>query len=61
MAVRRSRKGVLRSELLTEENSDYCSSVIDLFSKSTGKSRGKLDDELKTLSAEFGKSALRRE
>jgi hypothetical protein len=49
MAVRRSKKGTLRSVFLTEENSDYCASVIDLFSRSIGKSRGEIDDELKTM------------
>jgi predicted nuclease of restriction endonuclease-like RecB superfamily len=49
MAVRRSKKGILRSVFLTEENSDYCSSVIDLFSKSVGRSRGEIEEELKTM------------
>ncbi|MDA8054179.1 MAG: DUF790 family protein [Thermoplasmatales archaeon] len=49
MSVRRSRKGTLRSVFLTEENSDYCSSVTDLFSKSTGRSRGEIEEELKTM------------
>ena len=49
MAVRRSKKGILRSVFLTEENSDYCSSVIDLFSKSMGRSRGEIEEELKTI------------
>jgi predicted nuclease of restriction endonuclease-like RecB superfamily len=49
MSVRRSKKGILRSVFLTEENSDYCSSVIDLFSKSMGRSRGEIEEELKTM------------
>ena len=49
MAVRRSKKGILRSVFLTEENSDYCSSITDVFSKSTGKSRGEIEEELKTM------------
>ena len=49
MSVRRNRKGTLRSVFLTEENSDYCSSVIDLFSRSMGRSRGEIEEELKTM------------
>ncbi|MCL5789108.1 MAG: DUF790 family protein [Candidatus Thermoplasmatota archaeon] len=49
MSVRRSKKGTLRSIFLTEENSDYCSSIIELFSKSIGKSRGEIEEELKTM------------
>ena len=49
MSVRRNRKGTLRSVFLTEENSDYCSSVADLFSKSVGRSRGEIEEELKTM------------
>ncbi|MGC8644658.1 MAG: DUF790 family protein [Thermoplasmata archaeon] len=49
MAVRRSNKGILRPVFLGEENSDYCSSVITLFSRSIGKTRGEIEDELKNL------------
>lgn len=49
MSVRRSKKGTLRSVFLTEENSDYCTSIIDLFSKSKGRSKGEIEEELKTM------------
>ncbi|MGC8561635.1 MAG: DUF790 family protein [Thermoplasmata archaeon] len=49
MSVRRSKKGTLRSVFLTEENSDYCTSIIDLFSRSKGRSRGEIEEELKTV------------
>ncbi|MEM0129893.1 MAG: DUF790 family protein [Thermoplasmatales archaeon] len=49
MSVRRSNKGTLRSVFLTEENSNYCSAVLDLFSSSVGKTRNQIEDELKTM------------
>ena len=49
MSVRRSKKGILRSVFLTEENSDYCTSIIGLFSSSRGKTRGEIEEELKTM------------
>ena len=49
MSVRRSKKGILRSVFLTEENSDYCTSIIELFSSSRGKTRGEIEEELKTM------------
>ncbi len=49
MSVRRSKKGILRSVFLTEQSSDYCFSITDLFSKSVGKSRWEIEEELKTM------------
>ncbi len=49
MSVRKSKKGILRSVFLTEENSDYCMSIIELFSRSRGKTRGEIEEELKTM------------
>jgi hypothetical protein len=49
MSVRRSKKGTLRSVFLTKENSDYCSSITDAFSRSVEKSRGEIEEELKTM------------
>jgi predicted nuclease of restriction endonuclease-like RecB superfamily len=49
MMVRKSKKGTVRSVFLTEENSDYCSSVIELFRSSIGKKREDIEDSIKTL------------
>ncbi|MEM3318327.1 MAG: DUF790 family protein [Thermoplasmatales archaeon] len=49
MSVRRSNKGILRSVLLTEENSNYCSAILDLFNSSIGKTRNQIEEELKTM------------
>ncbi|MEM0135855.1 MAG: DUF790 family protein [Thermoplasmatales archaeon] len=49
MSVRRSKKGTLRSVFLTEENSDYCASVIGLFSRCKGWSKGEIEEELKNM------------
>ncbi|MEM0127994.1 MAG: DUF790 family protein [Thermoplasmatales archaeon] len=49
MSVRKSNKGVLRSIFLTEDNSDYCSAVLDLFNRNVGKTRGEIEESLKTM------------
>ena len=49
MAVRRSNKGILRPVFITEENSDYCVAVLDLFKRSTGRTRGEIENELKNI------------
>ncbi len=49
MTVRKSKNGVVRSVFLTSENSNYATSVIDLFHKSLGKRRKEIEDEIKLL------------
>lgn len=49
MMVRKSKKGTVRSVFLTEEGSDYSSSVINLFSASIGKNIEEIEDSLKAL------------
>ena len=49
MTVRKSKNGVVRSVFLTSENSNYATSVIDLFHKSLGKRRKEIENEIKLL------------
>jgi len=49
MTVRKSRNGTVRSIFLTEENSDYCSAVLDLFKSRIGSSREEIEKEIKIL------------
>ncbi len=49
MTVRKSKNGVVRSVFLTSENSNYATSVIDLFHKSLGKRRKEIENEIKHL------------
>ena len=49
MTVRKSRNGTVRSIFLTEENSDYCSAVMDLFRSHIGSSREDIEREIKIL------------
>lgn len=49
MTVRKSRNGTVRSIFLTEDNSDYCSVVLDLFKSRIGSSREEIEKEIKIL------------
>ena len=49
MAVRRSRNGTVRSIFLSDENSDYSISVMDVFSRSVGRTRHEIEKELKLM------------
>ena len=49
MTVRRSRNGIVRSVFLSEENTDYSISVMDVFSRCIGKSRLEIEKELKLV------------
>ena len=49
MTVRKSRNGTVRSVFLTEENSDYCSAVLDLFRSHVGFSREEIERDIKIL------------
>ena len=49
MTVRKSKNGLVRSVFLTSENSNYATSVIDLFRKSVGKRRKDIENEIKVL------------
>ena len=49
MTVRKSKNGVVRSVFLTSENSNYATSVIDLFRNSLGKRRKEIENEIKLL------------
>ena len=49
LMVRKSKKGTVRSLFLSEENSDYCSSVINQFRASLGKRREDVERDLKVL------------
>jgi predicted nuclease of restriction endonuclease-like RecB superfamily len=49
MMVRKSKKGTVRSVFLTEEGSDYSSSVINLFATFIGKRIEEIEDGLKAL------------
>ena len=45
MTVRRSKNGIVRSVFLSEENTDYSISVMDVFSRCIGKSRLEIEKE----------------
>ena len=49
MTVRKSRNGTVRSVFLTEENSDYCSAVLDLFRSHVGSSREEIERDIRIL------------
>ena len=49
MTVRKSRNGTVRSVFLTQENSDYCSAVLDLFRTHIGSSREEIEREIRIL------------
>ena len=49
MTVRKSRNGTVRSVFLTEENSDYCSAVMELFKSHVGSSREEIERDIKIL------------
>ena len=49
MTVRKSRNGTVRSVFLTEENSDYCSAVLELFKSHVGSSREEIEKDIKIL------------
>ena len=49
MTVRRSKNGQVRSTFLTGDSSDYCLSVIEVFSRSIGKSRSDIEKELRIV------------
>ncbi|MEM0157684.1 MAG: DUF790 family protein [Thermoplasmataceae archaeon] len=49
MTVRKSKNGVVRSVFLTGENSNYTTSVIDLFRESTGSRRKDIENRIKVL------------
>ncbi len=49
MTVRKSRNGTVRSVFLTEENSDYCSAVLELFKSHVGSSREEIERDIKIL------------
>ena len=49
MTVRKSRDGKARSIFLTEENSDYCHAVLELFGSSIGRSMEEIEKEIKVL------------
>ena len=49
MTVRKSRNGTVRSVFLTEENSDYCSAVMELFKSHAGSSREEIEKDIKIL------------
>ena len=49
LMVRRSRKGLVRSVFLSEEHSDYCSSIIDLFRNAVGMKREDIEKEISLL------------
>ncbi|MGC8693952.1 MAG: DUF790 family protein, partial [Thermoplasmata archaeon] len=49
MIIRRSKKGIVKSLFLNEENDNYSSSVIELFRSSIGKSRGEIENSIREL------------
>lgn len=49
MTVRKSRNGTVRSVFLTEENSDYCSAVMELFKSHVGSSREEIERDIRIL------------
>jgi hypothetical protein len=49
MTVRRNRNGQVRSIFLSEESTNYCRSVIDVFNYSVGKTRVEMEKELKLM------------
>lgn len=49
MTVRKSRNGTVRSVFLTEENSDYCSAVLELFKSHVGFSREEIERDIRIL------------
>ena len=49
MTVRRSKNGSVRSIFLSEDSSDYCLSVMEVFLRSTGKTRSDIEKELRIV------------